>query len=526
MTELLHELVTNTSKTTPSKTALRFKDTSISYYDLNEAIEQASTGLLQLGLSPNERVAIYLPKLPETVTSIFACSRAGGCFVPINPLLKPQQVQHILKDSGARVLITSNDRHHRLKDAIDSCHDLSTVILVNANNEHDIHSKYTLTTWTALNNTSSTLAAPPRISTDMAAILYTSGSTGKPKGVVLSHQNVVTGAKSVASYLENDSRDRILTALPLSFDYGFSQLTTAFYAGATIVLMDYLTANDIVKKIKEEKITGLAGVPTLWNQITTQNTSAEDFTSLRYITNSGSALPQATLNKLRSLIPQCSVYLMYGLTEAFRSTYLPPEEIDRYPNSIGKAIPNVEIMVVRDDGSPCAPGEPGELIHRGALVSLGYWNDPEKTAKRFKPAPNIDAALPLPEIAGWSGDNVKMDENGYLYFIGRRDEMIKTSGYLVSPTEIEEVIYGSKLVNEAVALGIQHPAIDQAIIVVASAAHNNTLDKEALLQHCRQHLPSFMLPLAIFQEPQLPRTPNGKIDRKQLAKQFGNTFVN
>ena len=457
--------------------------------------------------------------------SIFASSLAGGCFVPINPLLKPRQVQHILIDSGARILITSHDRHERLKSVLEKCHDLSSVILINTEEKHQENFKYSVTNWAELISHKTSPPTPQRINTDIAAILYTSGSTGRPKGVVLSHQNLVTGAKSVASYLNNSASDRVLAALPLSFDYGLSQLTTMFYVGGTAVLMDYLTAGDIINKIKEEKITGLAGVPPLWNQIINHDHFDEALNSLRYITNSGSALPQTTLSKLKNTLNNCQIFLMYGLTEAFRSTYLPPDKIDLYPGSIGKAIPNVEIMVVRDDGSPCAPGEPGELVHRGPLVSLGYWNDPGKTAKHFKPVPNKSTALPLPEIAVWSGDNVKMDEDGYLYFIGRRDEMIKTSGYRVSPTEIEEVIYSSKLVDEAIALGIPHPTIDQAIAIVATTPKGEALDNEALLLHCKRQLPSFMQPLAIFQEAQLPRTPNGKIDRKYLARKFNHTFL-
>jgi acyl-CoA synthetase (AMP-forming)/AMP-acid ligase II len=246
---------------------------------------------------------------------------------------------------------------------------------------------------------------------------------------------------------------------------------------------------------------------------------------LRYIANTGGRMPLETLTRLRTMLPRTRPYLMYGLTEAFRATYLPPEEVDRRPDSIGKAIPNSEVLVLREDGTACAPNEPGELVQRGALVALGYWNDVEKTAERFKPlpahAPGRQGGLVLPEIAVFSGDTVRMDEDGFLYFIGRRDEMMKTSGYRVSPTEVEEILYATRLVGECVAFGVPHPALGQAICVVATAPEGGTLDTAALLAECRMHMPAYMVPAAIETQPgPLPRNPNGKIDRKRLAAEY------
>ncbi|HKA43509.1 MAG TPA: AMP-binding protein, partial [Burkholderiales bacterium] len=247
--------------------------------------------------------------------------------------------------------------------------------------------------------------------------------------------------------------------------------------------------------------------------------------TLRYIANTGGRMPKATLDLLRAALPKTLPYLMYGLTESFRSTYLPPAEVDRRPDSIGKAIPNAEVLVVREDGTPCDPEEPGELVHRGALVSLGYWNDPEKTAERFKPAPGQPAGLTMPEMAVWSGDTVRMDSEGFLYFISRRDEMIKTSGYRVSPTEVEEVVYATKLAGEAAALGIPHPVLGQAIVVVATARDGGKLETAELLEQCRQRLPAFMVPARVIaREGSLPRNPNGKIDRKLLAQEMETLF--
>jgi acyl-CoA synthetase (AMP-forming)/AMP-acid ligase II len=246
--------------------------------------------------------------------------------------------------------------------------------------------------------------------------------------------------------------------------------------------------------------------------------------SVRYFANTGGAMPRSTLDKLRAALPKSKPYLMYGLTEAFRSTYLPPEEVDRRPDSMGKAIPNAEILVVGEDGRPVGPGGEGELVHRGALVAIGYWNDPEKTAERFKPVPGADPALCLPETAVWSGDTVRMDDEGFLYFVGRRDEMIKTSGYRVSPTEVEEVIDASGLVGEAVALGIPHPTLGQGIVIAATAPAAGALDGTALIEHCRKEVPPYMVPLHVEARDSLPRNPNGKIDRKALAAELADLF--
>jgi len=525
MSDLLHQLIHNSARTSPDKVALIHKRNQCSYAELADLVNQTANGLQAHGLLANERVGIYLPKLFETVTSFFATSQAGGVFVPVNPLLKPPQVGYILKDCNVRVLITSKDRFQQLKETLAECHDLHTIVLVNCKAEDLPESQdFNLLSWQQLNDCDNSYPAANRIDTDMAAILYTSGSTGKPKGVVLSHKNMVAGARSVAEYLNNTSDDKLLAVLPFSFDYGFSQLSTAFHTGATTVLMDYLLPRDVVKAIAREQITGLAGVPPLWNQLAQLEWPQEAIDSLRYMTNSGGAMPKATLHQLRTSLPKSQFYLMYGLTEAFRSTYLPPEEIDRRPDSMGKAIPNAEIMVVREDGSPCAPGEPGELVHRGSLVAMGYWNDVDKTAERFKPAPGQDKALTITEIAVWSGDSVKMDDEGYLYFVGRKDDMIKTSGYRVSPTEIEEVIYSSKLVGEAVALGIPHPTIGQGILIVATSSTENELDSETIINTCKKELPNFMVPLLIEKRDSLPRNPNGKIDRKLLSSEYQDIF--
>jgi acyl-CoA ligase (AMP-forming) (exosortase A-associated) len=343
--------------------------------------------------------------------------------------------------------------------------------------------------------------------------------------VVLSHRNVVIGAHSVASYLHNTGSDHILAILPLSFDAGLSQLTTGFSVGARVVLLDYLLPRDVVTLCETEGITGITGVPPLWMQLVQQSWSSQATENLRYYANTGGRMPRETLSRLRSTFAKAKPYLMYGLTEAFRSTYLPPEQIDRRPDSIGKAIPNVEIQVVRPDGTPCLAEEAGELVHRGPLVSLGYWNDVVRTAERFRPAPGQPSGLPIPEIAVWSGDTVRLDSEGYLYFIGRQDDMIKTSGYRVSPTEIEEVAFDSGFVKEAAAVGVEHPALGQAIVLVASPSADGTAPTEELMKWYRAKLPQYMVPSRVDWSSNLPRNANGKIDRAALKRTLANTYT-
>ena len=517
MTTLIHEVILNTALRVPDREALVYQQNRLDYRHLAQATLNIAGLYLNLGLKKSERIAVYLEKRIEAVTALFGTSAAGGVFVPVNPILKPHQVEHILTDCNVRILVTSIDRLISLADILPNCPDLHTVIAIGQADRLPVMPGIAIIPWP--DHTIDSALTPHRaIGHDMAAILYTSGSTGRPKGVVLSHSNMVTGARSVVNYLVNCANDRILAVLPLSFDYGLSQLTTAFSSGACAVLLNHLLPRDIIKTISKENITGLAAVPPLWNQLAQLDWPADAATSLRYFTNSGGAMPKTTLAALRARLPNAKPYLMYGLTEAFRSTYLPPEEVDRRPDSMGKAIPDAEILVVREDGSICAPDEPGELVHRGALVSLGYWNDREKTAARFRPAPQLIQGLPLPEVAVWSGDTVKTDNEGFLYFIGRRDEMIKTSGYRVSPTEVEEVIYTTQLVSEVAAIGISHPELGQCIVAVVSLQPGKSLDTAELLLECKRRLPSYMVPAHIrIHATTLPRNPNGKIDRKTLA---------
>jgi len=521
---LLHELIALSAQRTPQARALTYGGEHMTYGELYEQVGRFASRLMALGVARSERVAIYLEKRFETVVASFGAPAAGAVFVPVNPILKPEQVGFILRDCNVRVLVTSAQRLATLHEVLAQCPDLRHVVITDAEAAAGSPAQTTVpvSTWQALLDTPRR-AGHRVIDTDMVAILYTSGSTGKPKGVVLSHRNMVAGAKSVASYLENHAQDTLLAALPLSFDAGFSQLTTAFHVGARVVLLNYLLPRDVLRALERERVTGLTAVPPLYIQLSQLKWPESLNDHLRYFANTGGRMPLETLGLLRQRIPAAKPFLMYGLTEAFRSTYLPPEEVDRRPDSIGKAIPNAEILVLREDGTPCDPDEPGELVHRGALVGLGYWNDAEKTAERYKllaaDAPGRQPGLQLPEYAVFSGDTVRKDAEGFLYFIGRRDEMMKTSGYRVSPTEVEEILYATQLVGECVAFGVPHDTLGHAIHVIATPAVNAGPDCLAELQtQCRNRMPAYMVPAGIELMPgPLPRNPNGKIDRKLLA---------
>lgn len=513
---LLHQLVGASAARTPQAIALIDGARRITYETLAAHIEAVAAGLLARGLQRGERVAVWLDKRIETVVACFAASRAGLVFVPINPVLKAHQVDHILRNCTVSLLIGNAARLALLDGVLSAGPPPPPMLATDSAAWADLWQ-----TATAAVSPAPTFAMTER---DVAAIFYTSGSTGKPKGVVLAQRNLVAGAFSVAQYLGNRADDALLAALPLSFDAGFSQLTTAFAVGARVVLLNYLTPRDVLRALAEAHISGITAVPPLYNQLVRQPWPADCARHLRYFANTGGHLPRATLDRLRQYAPQAQPFLMYGLTEAFRATYLPPEEIDRRPDSIGKAIPNNEIHILRPDGTPCAPGETGELVQRGPLVALGYWGDPLATAERFRPLPaalcsprpeghDAIGPLPLPEYAVYSGDLVRADAAGFLYFVGRRDEMIKTSGYRVSPTEVEEALHATGLVAECIAFGVPHADLGQSIRVVAVAAQDG-LTADALLDACRPRLPAYMQPAtADIRTTPLPRNANGKIDR-------------
>ena len=474
----------------PGNVALSDREGTLDFAGLEALTGQVAAWLARQGHAPGARIASWLPKTRLACVLPMAAPRAGLVHVPINPMLKRAQVAHILSDSGATVLLTQAGR-------IDSLEKGDLPVDCAAFLESDVNSAEAL--------------PPSGADTEtLAAILYTSGSTGRPKGVMLSHANLWLGAISVAHYLGLAPADRVLGVLPLSFDYGQNQLFSTWAAGASYAPLDYLTARDVVKAVERVGATTLAGVPPLWVQLLEAEWSEATANRLKRLTNSGGALTPTLIAALRRRFPQADLYPMYGLTEAFRSTYLAPDLVATHPESIGRAIPFAEVMVVRPDGAAAEAGEPGELVHAGPLVAQGYWRDVERTAHRFRPAP---AWSQSGGMAVWSGDTVVRDAAGLLRFVGRDDEMIKSAGNRISPTEIEEAVVAGGETAEAVALGVPDARLGQAIVVVARGDGSREADLRTRL---RRDLPSFQQPARYDWRAELPRNANGKLDRAAI----------
>lgn len=498
--------------------AITFKDETISYGELAHQVSSVAAGLHRLGVRRGDRVVTYLEKRLETVVAMFATAAAGAVFVPVNPVFKARQLAHIVADCTPRAIITSAERRSAVRATLPADGPVAHTVVIGGTGTSAAEEQQLIPwAWLRESPPDPVPDAEAVIDVDPAAIFYTSGSTGGPKGVVLSHRNLLAGAQSVATYLEHTADDVILGVLPLSFDAGFSQVTTSLVAGAHVVLANYLVPRDVVRLCARHQVTGLTCVPPLWLQLAAQHWPAGATAAMRYFANTGGRLPAPALARLRELFDPARPYLMYGLTEAFRSTFLDPAEVDRRPDSIGKAIPNAEVQVVRPDGSLCAPHENGEIVHRGSLVALGYWNDPDGTAERFRPAPGTGGALP-PDIAVWSGDVAYRDDEGFLYFVGRADEMIKTSGYRVSPTEIEEAAYATGLVGEAVAFGVPDEQLGQHTVLAVTGAGGGACDGELVGKELSRELPPYMVPRRVASLPELPRSGNGKFDRVALRR--------
>ncbi len=510
---LVHHLLEESAHRFPHRIAVKDRGKSISFRSLFEDAVKMKDLLLECGLGAGERVGILLEKSIEQLVVMYACSMAGAVFVFINPVLKKKQIEYIAMDCGIRLLVTSSKLYR--KSGI--CVNGRIVYMDRPEPGEDAVS------WEERKGAvTGRRSAADRIADDVACLIYTSGSTGMPKGVVVPHRTIVEGAEIVSAYLDITDRDRLISVLPFNFDYGLNQATSACLKGACLVLHRFFLPTDLLKVIEKEEITGFAGMPPIWLKLFNQKFEVRtryDFRSLRYITNSGGKVPRSVLSRMRSFFPDTKIFLMYGLTEAFRSTYLDPAELDRRPESMGKAIPNVEILVVNSKGELCGPGEPGELVHRGALITRGYWNDPERTAKVFRRNPALGTQQHLNEIVVYSGDLVKKDEEGFLYFISRRDEMIKTSGYRVSPTEIEEALIEIAGIRNAVVFGREVENTEQIVVAVLER-DGGCVDEKGLLRECRDRLPPYMVPREVHFEASFPKTANGKIDRSFIKKQY------
>jgi acyl-CoA ligase (AMP-forming) (exosortase A-associated) len=483
--------------------ALVLREGTLNHNRLRQRVARLAGWLARMVPEQGARVASWAAKGELTCLLPLAAARAGLVHVPVNPLLKRAQVAHILADSGAKLLIGTGSRLAGLEpgDLPPGCAALGEAEALAAAE-------------------AAGLELPPSDAdpSGLAAILYTSGSTGPPKGVMLSHANMWLGAVSVAHYLGLAEDDVTLAVLPLSFDYGQNQLLSTWYAGGCVVPLDFLFPKDVAKACAKHRVTTLAAVPPLWVQLTETDWPEDARSSLRRLTNSGGALTADLVRSLRTMFPQARLFPMYGLTEAFRSTYLDPALVDSHPTSMGKAIPFAEILVVKDTGDIAADGEEGELVHCGPLVAQGYWQDPERTAERFKPAP---AASTYGGMAVFSGDRVRRDAQGLLYFAGRRDAMIKSAGNRISPQEVEEAALATGLVAEAVALGVPHARLGQAVHLVVRGDAANAGE---LAKRLQRDLPNFMQPQHIHWRATLPLNPNGKIDRAALQGALNEEF--
>ncbi|MCC0806982.1 AMP-binding protein [Methylobacterium sp. W2] len=486
---LLHDLLDGPACAS-ERIALVSGDERLSYGGMRAEVERLARRLREDGAEPGDRIAILLPKSIAECVAIFAINRVGAVVVPVHPSLRPRQVRHILDDCEARFLIS---------DAIQ----LAALDLAAPNPPRSP---------LIVRLAPDIVTAPPP---GLAAILYTSGSTGLPKGVMLSHANLLAGTRIVRGYLAIGPDDRILSVLPFSFDYGLNQLLTSIEQGACLVLLEFRFGDEVVRAIEHHRITVLAGVPTLWTLLTraAPRLGKADLASLRILTNSGGAVPQETVARLGRALPHTDIVLMYGLTEAFRSTYLPPGEIDARPGSMGRAIPETEIFAVTADGRRTRPGEPGILHHRGPTVSLGYWNRPEDTARILVPDPRFPQDSTR---VCRSGDLVVEDGDGYFRFLGREDAMIKSAGFRVSPTEVEEALMETGAFRAVAVIGLADAGLGQRIHAVAVPAGSSPAPEE-VLQAVRRTLPPHMVPRAVETVPALPTTPNGKVDYKRLV---------
>ncbi len=492
----IEDALTSAARASGSKTAVVQGQTEYSYEQLQRDVLRLAAQLKSLDVAAGDRVGVFLDKTYEAVVATYGIWAAGAVVIPINENLRSTQAKHILEDSGARVLLSTPRKLDSLEP--DAYAGVTCAEVVGA--DGDVPARESLQG-----------GATPAI------ILYTSGSTGRPKGILVSHDNLVAGARIVSQYLELQSDERILSVLPFSFDYGLNQLLTSVRQGATLYLQRSLFPADICRSLETYEITGLAGVPTLWIQLMQRHSPfpKRQFPHLRYITNSGGVFPVELVKAYKEHLPQARIYLMYGLSEAFRSTYLPPSEVLTRPSSMGKAMPETEILILDENDRPCPPDVPGQLVHAGPTVSLGYWNRPDATRAVFRPDPRQPES---PTRVVYSGDMVKRDNDGFLYFVGRADQQIKSYGYRISPEEVEESLYESEMLAEVVVRGTPDDLAGMVIEAHVVPRKPEEFSVDDLLQFCNAKMPRHMVPKHVVVHEDLPRTSSGKVDRKNVGR--------
>jgi acyl-CoA ligase (AMP-forming) (exosortase A-associated) len=493
---MIHRRLWVRARLSPDETALVDGEHAISYRELLERAQALAGRLRAAGVEPGDRVAVFLDKSVEAVAALYGAWLTGAVAVPINDGQRSPQVRHIVRHCKAKAFVSRARLVRRLDGDVASG---AAVI--------DVEGRAT---------PSLPFETPAMLADSApAAILYTSGSTGLPKGIVVSHENLVAGARIVAQYLGIRADDRILSVLPFNFDYGMNQLLTAVHCGVPLFLQRGTFVPDICESLYRFRITVLAGVPPLWIQLVQEGSPLETLAlpELRLITNSGGVLPIEVIREYRRRFPHVAICLMYGLSEAFRSTYLDPDQVDVRPDSMGKAIPETNIWVLSETGALCEPGEVGELVHGGPTVALGYFADAEATRKVWRPHPFASHGG---ERVVYSGDLVRTDAEGFLYFVGRRDAMIKSHGVRISPQEVEEIVYASEMVAEVVACGEPHPIAGAAVVVHVVPRDPHSFEKQTLLAHCRKMMPGYMVPKAVRVHERFPRTASGKVDRTRV----------
>jgi long-chain acyl-CoA synthetase len=494
----------------PGKTALVCGGRRVTYAELEQSANRLAHALVAEGVGRGDRVAVYLENSVEAVLAVMAILKAGAVFMMVNSTTKAEKLTYILNNSRARTIFVPGAKMPALETCWAATPHLEKLVVTGA----CAPEKSCVSLEGLLRRHADDVQPPPKraIDIDLAALIYTSGSTGISKGVMLTHLNMVAAATSITTYLENTPEDVILNVLPLAFDYGLYQVLMGLKIGGTVVLeRSFAYPRAVLKRLIEEKVTGFPLVPTMSAILLQMDLRKYRFPHLRYITNTGAALPTEHILQLRRLFPTVNIYSMYGLTECKRVSYLPPDQIDVRPGSVGKGMPNEEVYLVDDEDRRLGPGAVGQLVVRGSNVMRGYWELPEATDRVLKPGP-----LPGEKVL-YTGDLFRMDEEGYLYFVGRQDDIIKSRGEKVSPKEVENVLYDHPEIAEAAVVGVPDAVLGQAIKAVVAPKNGSQITERDVLRHCASRLEDFMVPQSVEFRALLPKTGNGKIDKRQLC---------
>ena len=512
----LESFLEESARRFPGKTALVFDRQRIKYCEIETRCNRLAHAMVERGLRPGDRVAIWLENSPEVVIALFAALKAGAVFLVLNSTTKAEKIEYVLNNCRARALVTDRRRAHSFQKHWSVIPHLEMAWIAGASERIDAQpSGKSLASLSQDFENHALPSSPPEkhaIDVDLAALIYTSGSAGVPRGVMMTHLSMISSATSITTYLESTSDDIVLNFLPLSFDYGLYQVLMAFKVGATLLLERSFTFPHLVLEAAvRERITGLPIVPTVASMLVQMDISRYDLSSLRYLTSTGSALPTAHIRKLREMFPQAQIFSMYGLTECKRVSYLPPDQIDNRPTSVGRGMPNEEVYVVNEDGRRVGPGIIGELVVRGSNVMKGYWEDPVETAKRLRPG-----QYPWEQVL-YTGDLFKTDSEGYLYFVGRKDDIIKSRDEKVSPREVEDVLYRLDGVAEAAVVGVPDPILGQAVKAYITRRAGSNITEHDVLRHCARRLEDFMVPKTVEFRDHLPRTATGKISKREIS---------